>query len=234
MTKDSPKSLHTVMGQEKGFTLLELLVAMLMVSMVTIIISVAFRLGLNAWDRSQREGDSFQARIVIPSILERQLNAIAREKTFVPGQGAIKLPFAGKENALSFFTTYTTMAGSKNGLLRVTYQYDEENRALLMYQQLVLTPRDLQADHWPLSDQWNGQFEPSGTIANVSRFFIRYAKEKSYIPSGSDMLETIWEETKQQGYPKSILLEFSIISDNRKGKDMIAPDPEVWHFIVGM
>ena len=234
MTVNSRRRLGPVVFKENGFTLLELLVAMLMVSMVTLIISVAFRLGLNAWDRAQREGDSFQARTVIPSIMQKQLNAIVREKKFVAGQAPVKLPFAGNEGSLSFFTTYTTMSGSRHGLLRITYLYKEENSALLLYQQLILTARDLGETHWPLSDQWDGELEPSGIIHNVSRFVLRYAKEKAYVPADSDMLEPKWEENKQQGYPESIQVQFSITRDNRRGRDGNAHDSEVWHFIVGM
>jgi len=137
---------------QNGFTLLELLVAMLLVSMVTVIISVAFRLGINSWDRSQREGDSFQARIVIPSLLKKQLAAMARKKNIGGDGKEIQLPFIGTENSLSFFTTYTAMAGRQKGLLRVTYLYDPDIRTLTLFQQLVLTLDDLDEIHFPLSD----------------------------------------------------------------------------------
>lgn len=217
---------RTGSNKDSGFTLLELLVAMLMVSMVTIIIAQALKLSINAWDRAQREGDTFQARTVIPSLLMKQLDSIVKEKAFAPGQAPQKLVFIGNEKGLSFFTTYTPMAGNLTGLLRITYVHDKEKSILLLYQKLILTLEDLNDIYCPLSEVWDSQFEPSGKIVGINLFNIRYSSGKSFSVFDSDIVKNIWEDKKNQ-YPGSIFLDFQT-----KGKK-IASDPESWHFNVG-
>jgi len=218
--------LRTGSNKDSGFTLLELLVAMLMVSMVTIIIAQALKLSINSWDRAQREGDTFQARIVIPSLLRKQLDSIVREKVFAQGHAPLKLVFKGTEKGLSFFTSYTPMAGSLTGLLRVTYVHDKEKKILLLYQKLILTLEDVKDIYCPLSEMWDNQLEPSGKIVDINLFNIRYNSEKFLSKTDSDIVTNIWENKKNQ-YPGSIFLNFQTTGRG------IASNPELWHFYVG-
>jgi len=213
-------------NKDSGFTLLELLVSMLMVSMVTIIIAQALKLSINSWDRAQREGDTFQARVVIPSLLRKQLDSIVREKVFAQGHAPLKLVFKGTEKGLSFFTSYTPMAGSLTGLLRVTYVHDKEKRILLLYQKLILTLEDVKDIYCPLSEMWDNQLEPSGKIVGINLFNIRYSSEKSLSNNDSGSVTNIWEDKKNQ-YPGSVYLDFQTIGGG------IASNQELWHFNVG-
>jgi prepilin-type N-terminal cleavage/methylation domain-containing protein len=217
---------RTGSNKDSGFTLLELLVAMLMVSMVTMIIAQALKLSINAWERAQREGDTFQARTVIPSLLRKQLDAVIREKGFAPGHAPQKLVFKGNEKGLSFFTSYSPMAGNIEGLLRVTYVHDKEKRILFLYQKLILTLEDLKDIYCPLSEAWDSQLEPSGKIVGISLFNIRYSSQKSFSGIDSDIVTNIWENKKNQ-YPGSIFLDFQTMGNG------IASNPELWHFNIG-
>jgi len=221
-------------SEQKGFTLLELLVAMLLVSMVTVIISVAFRLGVNSWDRSQREGDSFQARIVIPSLLQKQLAAIVRKKNIGDERKEIQLPFIGTETSLSFFTTYTAMAGSQKGLLRVTYLYDPDNQTLTLFQQVILTLDDLEEIHFPLSDKWDETLVPSGSIDKVTRFQVRYAKDPFLDRNKPEDMSPDWLEKKPDEYPAALQVAFHAGEAPVKVDSLAADAPEVWYFNPGL
>lgn len=214
-------------GQNRGFTLLELMVAMVLVSMVTTIIATAFRMGINAWNRAEKEGDTFQARSVIPNLLGKQLGALVKQKVFGNGQPPKPLVFTGRSNGLSFFTTYTPMAGSQSGLLRVTYLHDTESGTLSMYQQLILSSDDLAETRSPLSDQWNGETEPSGNIRNVVGFRVGYSKAKGYDRSVEAEPKTEWQASKPDQYPGAVRLEIRYKAPGIDSK------PELWHFTVG-
>ncbi len=56
----------------KGFTLLELLVAMSLVALVTLIAATAFRMTVQAWERGAEEGESRQIQSALPTLLEKQ------------------------------------------------------------------------------------------------------------------------------------------------------------------
>lgn len=211
---------------ESGFTLLELLVAMLMVTMVTTIIAVALKLSINSWERAKSQGDAFQTKAVIPFLIKKQLNAVVKEKAFAKGKAPIKLKFNGRENGVSFFTSYTPMAGSMTGLLRVSYVYDRKEKKLFLYQQLILTQQDLKDIHNPLSEKWDDQLEPSGKISDISKFNIRYSSQKSYAQQDLDIVSKVWESKKNK-YPESIFLEFGSVQGRKKNSESY-----VWHFII--
>ncbi|MBF0574226.1 MAG: prepilin-type N-terminal cleavage/methylation domain-containing protein [Desulfamplus sp.] len=60
-----------------GFTLIEVIVAMVLVSMITLIMAFALKINLDAWERGNSEGDKLQIGVVLPNMLERQLRYIS-------------------------------------------------------------------------------------------------------------------------------------------------------------
>ncbi|MBF0228205.1 MAG: prepilin-type N-terminal cleavage/methylation domain-containing protein [Desulfamplus sp.] len=65
-----------VKPDNSGFTLIEVIVAMVLVSMITLIMAFALKINLDAWERGNSEGDKFQIGVVLPNMLERQLRYI--------------------------------------------------------------------------------------------------------------------------------------------------------------
>jgi len=61
-----------------GFTLIEVIVAMVLVSMITLIMAFALKINLDAWERGNSEGDKLQIGVVLPNMLERQLRYIVK------------------------------------------------------------------------------------------------------------------------------------------------------------
>ncbi|MBF0203522.1 MAG: type II secretion system protein, partial [Desulfamplus sp.] len=64
-------------SDHSGFTLIEVIVSMILVSMITLIMAFALRVNLQAWERGINEGDKAQIEVVLPNMLERQLRFIA-------------------------------------------------------------------------------------------------------------------------------------------------------------
>ena len=71
----------------RGFTLVELLVAMVLLSMVTLVVAMALRMSIRAWERGVEEGEHLQRRVAIPSLMEKQLGALVKKDPFDSGQG---------------------------------------------------------------------------------------------------------------------------------------------------
>jgi prepilin-type N-terminal cleavage/methylation domain-containing protein len=55
----------------RGFTLVELLVAMVLLSMVTLVVAMALRMSIKAWERGVEEGEHIQRRVAIPSLMKK-------------------------------------------------------------------------------------------------------------------------------------------------------------------
>ena len=126
-----------------GFTLLELLVAMTLVALVTLIAATAFRLTVQAWERGAEEGESRQIQSALPVLLEKQLGARVITRMFGKAMVNPDNYFCGTENTLSFLTTYAPQGSLLQGVMWVRYRFDPGQKTLMIYLKSVTRLDDL-------------------------------------------------------------------------------------------
>lgn len=157
--------------KNSGFTLIEVVVAMILVSMITLIMAFALRINLQAWERGVDEGDKVQIEVVLPHMLERELRSTVSSTSFPnsiqTGSGTtllrassnslsdtaslsqpgaeIQLQFIGREQFLSFYTLYSPQGTPSQGLIRVAYIYDQKAKELTVYEKMVNSEEDIKA-----------------------------------------------------------------------------------------
>jgi general secretion pathway protein J len=124
------------MKQASGFTLLELLVALVVVAILAAAVVSAFATGLKAWDRVQQQADYHQTATAILDTIGADLQ---RAWLGVGGKGFFKLEQAnaGGNSSLAF----TTLAPVKDGgglSQFVVVSYRLEGDQLLRSQQSLL------------------------------------------------------------------------------------------------
>ncbi|MBF0233884.1 MAG: prepilin-type N-terminal cleavage/methylation domain-containing protein, partial [Desulfamplus sp.] len=192
-----------------GFTLIEVLVSMILVSMITLIMAFALRVNLQAWERGIAEGDKVQIEVVLPYMLERQLrsiisntvltgsletftaseqpdNPLMASKTPMPATKPMtqtgtmtQLQFLGKENMLSFYTLYSPQGTPSQGLIRVAYLYDQEAKKLTVYEKVIGSQEDIKESETIFSISGK-----AGTEKHGGRNW-KSGKKSSYSKSGS-------------------------------------------------
>ncbi len=141
--KTITKSPNHQITQSSGFTLLELLIAVTLLSVLILILSMAVRSGLRAYSRGKETNERLIAVSAVEGLIGRQLRAVVKGD----GSGAQGLSeFKGKEDELSFLTTHVPLGSQAGGLFRVVYRFDEENRDLIYAQRVVTRPEDLKED----------------------------------------------------------------------------------------
>jgi prepilin-type N-terminal cleavage/methylation domain-containing protein len=156
-----------------GFTLLEILVTLILVSMVTLTVALAFKIGVGAWERGVKEGEDPQVRMVIPLLIQRQATAAVRMNVF---NGAIlSLPFCGQQDSFSFFTSYAPEGSPRQGLMRVSYVFNAEEQTLLLYEQTITRRDDVKDESNPLSKDWAEKIAPVSETKGITVFELRYA-----------------------------------------------------------
>lgn len=210
---------------EMGFTLLELLVTITLVAMVVLVLSMALKLTIGAWERGQREGDEKLIAASIPRLLERQLECIMPN---APARSRVKgarFAFCGKKDAISFFSCFAPMGSSLQGLLRMTYSYDSDKKTLILYEQPITRPQDLKEELDPLSDSWNGELKPVSEIRGVSIFELMYSGKEMFDLEDEDQWEEEWA-CNLPSPPKLIRLAIGT-----QGKEQSSP--AIWYFHVG-
>ncbi len=110
---------------DRGSTLIELLISIMIVGVILVIIMGAFRIGIRAWEKGEQDVESFQRQQIVLSILKRQLSSICRRPISIEGGGSFV--FNGDEKIIDFISTVSIIPGNDIGNVRVTYRVSQNN-----------------------------------------------------------------------------------------------------------
>ena len=195
----------------KGFTLLELLVAMSLVALVTLIAATAFRMTIQAWERGAEEGESRQIRSALPTLLEKQLAARVIAQMFGQAKVNPAIYFCGEENSLSFITAYAPQGSLLQGMLWVKYWFDPGQKTLYIYQQSVTRLEDLIVAESGLGSKKAEEGFPVSRTQGISDFRLAYASESMYDSDDLDAWQNIWDcGSESAGVPSGLMLQMTI------------------------
>lgn len=109
---------------QKGFTLLELLVSFALIGIIAAIIAGSLKSGLDAVDRGDRKIESLERLRSSVHIISAQLQS-QLPLTFLDDDGKRKFYFSGYRETLDFPTTYSIWKGLK-GYVHVQYSIDTD------------------------------------------------------------------------------------------------------------
>ena len=211
---------------DRGFTLMEVVVAMVLVSMVTLVATLGFRLAVKAWERGEAEGNSRQVATSVPALLERQLDSVAQTVSFEKGKNKTLL-FSGNENGISFFTSYAPEGSSIQGLIRVTYVFNKDKQKLAVFEKAITRFEDLDEKYNPLSDQSGSGLKPVSIIDHIDKFAIMFLKKVNKDSDKSSFDNVEWEKTwdkDDHGFPSFVKL---MLEQTKKSP------VQKWYFEVG-
>ncbi len=216
--------------KNSGFTLMEVVVAMVLVAMVTLIAALGFRLAVRAWSRGEKEGDSRQIASAVPTLMEKQLDSAKGKVSFGKGKNSALL-FYGNAKGLSFFTSYSPQGSSIQGIVRVSYIFNRTKEKLFVYEQAITRFKDIDEKYDPLSDKWGNEFKPVSILYGIKDFSIMFLKKANKqdnrdIFPDADWI-TAWKSDEhgggKQGLPAFVKLILA------QGKKLHA---QVWYFRV--
>jgi prepilin-type N-terminal cleavage/methylation domain-containing protein len=199
--KDAPFDLSPCNGAKskgaffkglRGFTLVELLVAMVLLSMVTLVVAMALKLSIESWERGVEEGENIQRWVAIPSLMEKQLGSLVKADPFDNREGK-QLPFCGNKHAFSFFTSYAPQGSPWQGLLRISYLFKEEEKALYLFEQVITRKEDLDAEFDPLSNSWGDSLKPLSHVTGITEFRLAYTDQKEPDPKDTGKWKNTWK-----------------------------------------
>lgn len=124
----------------RGFTLIELIISITLVSFVVLLLSMAMRSGLRAYERAKDLGGQALLVSSVLNLMDRQFAMVVSGKN--PFTGPF-MRFEGKERSILFTTTGGPMGTGGGGVLLVSYRYNEDEDALSYCQKIVTRAIDL-------------------------------------------------------------------------------------------
>ena len=111
--------------KQKGFTLLELLIAMTLLGMILVLLFGGLRLGVRSWDASQKQVDSLNTVRSLENFLRRELSlAYPYLWKNVPGR---RVAFLGERNKLSFVAQLPSRVGG-GGLYVISVEMEQRSK----------------------------------------------------------------------------------------------------------
>ena len=111
-----PGTLH----QDSGFTLLELLMSLSILSIIVVIIFGALRIGVRAWEKGEEQVDVHQRHRIVLDLMKQQLSSIRLKKIKNKDQASFFLK--GDSKSLEFVSGVSMIPGNTFETVYVKYQ----------------------------------------------------------------------------------------------------------------
>lgn len=172
-----------------GFTLLEVMLAMTLLSIMVVLLFSSLKVGAESWNKGEKKIAEVNEKAVVYQFFKRHLPAIKpiwnafsdNERTF---------SFQGQTNALQFVSAFPSSAARK-GLQLFELEFDEREKGLI---KVILRP------FYPALDERQWQKEEVVLIENVKNFELSYF----------NLRENIWEDNWQEKLVLPALIKIKI------------------------
>ena len=130
------KNINNSKSCTAGFTLLELICSITILSMIALIIASGFRVGLNAWEKGDAEVETVQTMRVLTGLVFQQLKSAYPYKMEIDDEDVVV--FKGEPDSMIFVTTLS--APYPGGFKWVRYLHKER---MLLYKEGMLPDKEL-------------------------------------------------------------------------------------------
>lgn len=182
----------------KGFTLLELLISLSILGVIVVIIFGAFRIGVRAWEKGEKDVESRQRQRIVLDLIKRQLASTCLREV----KDARKQPLLlkGDNKSIEFVSHIPMVPGNQFGMVYVKYVVEPENggeRERLSFWEKNVVLLNKETD---ISDLHEDEFfELSPGVQSIAF---------EYLKGGTDEETSQWQETWDQvideGLPRAI------------------------------
>lgn len=198
----------------RGFTLIEVVVAMTILGFSLLIIFGAFRLGLSAWERGERTREKFQRERTAARMISQQVKSMVPYKIKTQKAEGDYLAFEGKEKSLKFVSALSLRAHRPEGFVFVIYEFKSgggEGGRLLVYEQRVVNSDFF--EERPREDRGISLMEG---ISDVRFEYYREADEEKKKMEG--WVED-WDAKEEKDLPRALRITVSYKNGkNEKGE----------------
>lgn len=200
---------------ERGFTLLELLLSITILSLVLASIYGTLNMGSRAWEKGERDIDKIQRMRVIMDILSREIKSTFPYVVTPSELDTHKkfYAFEGKRDSISFVSA-VPLKGGRKGLSWLSF-WVEDNKGL------VVVERDaLRTDIFKERNSIDKD-EMEVLNAHISRIRFEYyeLKRGREEDEGEGEWKELWDAEKEGRLPHAVKIELTFIEEGRGEED---------------
>ena len=188
-----PDALH----RHRGFTLLELLMSLTILSILVVIIFGALRIGVRAWEKGEKEVDAHQRHRIVLELMKQHLSSIRLKKIIKEGEAPFVLK--GDPKSLEFVSGVSMIPGNTFETVYVKYQVtsEERNKEGLFFFEKNLVRTEPDPDLTELDDQAFHELMPE--VSSVAFEYLKGVQEAQ-----NDAWQPRWEPDTDRGLPLAV------------------------------
>ena len=199
---------------QKGFTLLELILSISILSLVLVIVYTTLSMGSRVWEKGERDIENLQRKRVVMNLLSREIKSIFPYKV-TPSQldtHKVFYAFEGKNDTISFVSA-VPLRGGKGGLSWLTFWVEEDMG-------LVVVERDaLRSDIFRERDTIDKDeievLDQEVTEIQFSYYKLKRGKSEG---EGEGEWKEKWDAEKEGTLPHAVKVELTF-KEKGRGKD---------------
>jgi general secretion pathway protein J len=185
-------------GHNKGFTLLELIIALTIVAVIVVIIFGALRIGIRAWEKGEKDVDSRQRQRIVLDLIKRQLASISVSEVWGRDQQMVSLK--GDHKSVEFVSHIPMTPGNRFGMVYVKYAVrqakGEGKENLTFYEKNIALPGKKSGADNP--DE--GDF--SELIPGMKSIVFEYLKDRP--GEAASLWQKSWDPAVDKGVPRAV------------------------------
>ena len=195
--------------RESGFTLLEILVGLVLLSIMMSLLFGSIRMGARVWDAGEQRAAELDRMLIVQSFLRRHL-ATARPVFDDFSDDEPVFSFTGTENSIQFVSDLPSSA-RRGGLHRFNLELEKDGGAFILYAKLTA--------FYPTLDGVDAEIEDVRLLSGVERIAFSYYGVDEFDVDASD---ASWmdEWTDKEFMPYLIQLDIRM-QDGRAWPTMI-------------
>ena len=187
-----------VSNSHRGFTLLELLISLTILSVIVVIVFGALRIGIRAWEKGERELDRRQRQRIVLDLVKRQLASMCVGEVWGRDQRLVLLK--GDNKSLEFVSQIPLVPGNRFGMVYVRYSVkpakgDEGEHLIFSEKNVALLDKKMVTDY-------PGESDFSELLPGMKSIGFEYLKDRP--GEEAALWQKSWDPAADKGVPRAI------------------------------
>ncbi|MFA5354103.1 MAG: prepilin-type N-terminal cleavage/methylation domain-containing protein [Thermodesulfovibrionales bacterium] len=121
------------MKDQKGFTLLELMISITLLGLIIVIIASAMRLGYRSLNSGEKKSEEVERLITATHLMDAQIQSMMSSRSAEEG-AEMKYPLSGGQESITFPSNYSLFNGQR-GYVMVSYSVASEGKGQSLFAQ---------------------------------------------------------------------------------------------------